>query len=238
MIIEGLTFDSGAFPKASTSLGIGHAKNITVRNCIFKNQYSLLPNSHYIEINASQHVLVDGCLFEPEYHCSNKISDKTKWDNVYAEYINLDRASDNSYGAAGYYAWDNTEPDDIEITRCRFESFPSDYWSHPENYPEPNGSIRTAANVFYGSAIDGHADYGETCAGNRARRRQMSVFMTTYFSGILTVQSSVIQIRGTEVCYVRSTGSAAARSAHKILDNRAGKTYNNTLRYYRKDGAQ
>ena len=176
VIIEGLVFDGNPrIPKSSTALGIGHALNITVRDCIFRNHYSLIPNSHYIEINASRHVVVDGCIFEPEYHLANNISDKSKWDCIYAEYINLDRASENSYGSSSYYAWDNTEPDDIEIMNCKFMSFPSDYWSHPRELAaseiywstpamDPN---RTAANVFYGLAIGGHADYGENYAGNR-----------------------------------------------------------------------
>ena len=176
VIIDGLVFDGNPrIPKSSTALGIGHANNITVRNCIFRNHYSLIPNSHYVEINASRHVIVDGCIFEPEYHYANNISDKSKWDCIYAEYINLDRASENSYGAPGYYVWDNTEPDEIEILNNKFMSFPSDYWSHPRQLdpaevywtsPAVNPS-RTAANVFYGLAIGGHADYGKDYPGNR-----------------------------------------------------------------------
>ena len=176
VLIDGLVFDGNPrIPKSSTALGIGHAQNITVRNCIFRNHFSLIHNSHYIEINASRHVVVDGCIFEPEYHYANSISDKSKWDCIYAEYINLDRASTNSYGASSYYVWDNTEPDDIEILNNKFMSFPSDYWSHPRQLGDDEvywtapavDPSRTAANVFYGLAIGGHADYGENYAGNR-----------------------------------------------------------------------
>ena len=61
IVIENGTFDGGAYTTSNTLLGFCHGKNITIRNCIFKNAYG---SYHNIEINSSKYVLIENCIHE------------------------------------------------------------------------------------------------------------------------------------------------------------------------------
>lgn len=172
VVIDGLTFDGGVFPKKSTALGIGHSKNITVRNCTFKNGYSRFSSSHYIELNASQHCKVQNCVFLPEKHLAKDRDQAGAASNeqqrVYGEHINIDIARSGAYGSASYYKYDGTYCDDIEISNCYFESFPSNqfvgeseqwyisyaigghYYDGGHDWVENNINVHIFNNYFYG----------------------------------------------------------------------------------------
>lgn len=150
VVIEGITFDGGDFMKKSTHLGIGHAKNITVRNCVFKNGKSNCTSSHYLELNACKDCIVEECTFLPEWHYAMDRDDAyaidrpkypgtiTKWkkvrgkwneqQRVYGEHINIDIARTGAYGDVSYYKYDATPCDGITIRSCQFESLQSNYF--------------------------------------------------------------------------------------------------------------
>ena len=154
IIIEGLTFDGGDFMKKSTHLGIGHAQNIVIRNCTFKNGKSNCSSAHYLELNACKDAVVEGCTFLPEWHFAMDRDhqyavdfaaypvdpadlDKSwgqvggKWNEVqrvYGEHINIDMAYSGAYGHQDYYLYDGTVCDDITVRSCYFESYPSNYF--------------------------------------------------------------------------------------------------------------
>lgn len=155
VIIEGITFDGRKdMMHKSTHLGVGHAKNITVRNCIFKNKQSNCSSSHYLEFNAVQNGIIENCSFYPSWHFAIDRDDQYatdfaaypidssdlveswkkvggKWNEqqrVYGEYINIDEAEDGAYGYRTYYLADHTVCDNVTIKGCYFESYPSNYF--------------------------------------------------------------------------------------------------------------
>jgi len=89
-------------------LGICHAKDITIKNCKFKNAYGTW---HDIEINSSKYVLVENCDF-----------DGSRKTGQNGENLQFDGAS-----SSGNYPWgdmkvDNTVCQYIEIKGCHFHN--------------------------------------------------------------------------------------------------------------------
>ncbi len=106
--IIGATFDGGEYTTNNTLLGCCHSKNITIRNCKFKNAYG---SWHDIEVNSSQYVLIENCDFD-----GSRKTDRS------GENLQLDVA-----GNAGYYPWgdiniDGTACQYIEIRGCHFHN--------------------------------------------------------------------------------------------------------------------
>lgn len=61
IVVQNGIFDGSSYETNNTLLGFCHAKNITIRNCTFKNAYGVW---HNIEINSSKHVMIKNCCFE------------------------------------------------------------------------------------------------------------------------------------------------------------------------------
>ncbi len=105
-VIVGATFDGGSYTTNNTLLGFCHSKNITVRDCTFKNAYG---NWHDLEINSSQYVLVENCIFNG--------SRKTGQNG---ENLQFDGAGSTSYYPWGDIKIDSTVCQYIEIENCHF----------------------------------------------------------------------------------------------------------------------
>lgn len=60
-LIYGAVFDGGDYTANNTLVGIIHAKNISIENCVFKNAYGAW---HNLEINSSYNCKVINCDFE------------------------------------------------------------------------------------------------------------------------------------------------------------------------------
>ena len=142
VLIENIIFDvrGDSIAKKTTVLGLGHAHNITVKNCVFKNAVSDYVHNHYIELNACKNIKIEDCYFMPEKHAATGVSTSTA-DCLYSEMVNIDTANSGSYGTSNYYNYDGTACSDIEIVRCEFESYAS-------------GDVGTG--YFMGCAIGGH----------------------------------------------------------------------------------
>lgn len=106
--IEGLVFDGEHTTTNLTMVACGHAKDINILNCEFKN----LSNWHMIEINSSNHVMVDGCRF-------------TNYGSVsggsVTEAIQIDQAKDSSV-FPWFGPYDGTVCQDVTIQNCVFEA--------------------------------------------------------------------------------------------------------------------
>lgn len=98
----------------TTLLGIGHAKNITIQNCTFKN----LADWHMLEINGSQYVYVDKCVFD-DYGTY----DGTNFTG--SEMLQLDFMNRNEVFPWYTTNFDNTANDHVYITKCEFKNHPS-----------------------------------------------------------------------------------------------------------------
>ncbi len=103
--IIGGTFDGADHSSNSTAVTMSHCKDIKFVGTRFTNQNT----NHQLEINASQHVVVDQCRF-----------DTYNQGGGGTEMLQID------YSFAGGFPWygpyDNTPCDDIRITNCSFVS--------------------------------------------------------------------------------------------------------------------
>lgn len=104
--IIGATFNGGNYTTNNTLLGFCHCKNITIKNCSFKNAYG---NWHDLEINSSQYVLIENC----DFNGSRKTGQN-------GENLQIDGAGSSSYYPWGDIKIDNTVSQYIEIKGCHF----------------------------------------------------------------------------------------------------------------------
>jgi len=109
VVILGGIFDGNAeLTEKSTLVNMVHCRNIRIESCRFRN----CSTWHMIEINSSEHVTVDSCVFDgPTYtHVP---------ENLLNEQIQLDLAHDGSYGPV--YNCDGTLIDFCkDDTVCRY----------------------------------------------------------------------------------------------------------------------
>ena len=108
VIIDGIVFDGqNEDTQALTLVGLAHAENITITNCIFKNLHIW----HMLEINGSKDIFVNKCRFE-NYGLSGTQS---------TEAIQIDSMTDSTvFPWGGIY--DNTTCDNVTIENCVFEN--------------------------------------------------------------------------------------------------------------------
>ena len=103
IVIDNIIFDASGsdHQPLCTILASGHAKNITVKNCTFKN----LNNWHMIEFNSTKDSIITRCIFDTYGYGS---------EGVGSEMVQLDFA-----GSSGAFPWygpyDNTHCENIKI---------------------------------------------------------------------------------------------------------------------------
>lgn len=137
--VNNITFDANNREDGFTLVGFGHANNIKITNCRFKN----LHQWHMIELNGCQHGIIEQCEFD-NYGTSGSRG---------TEAIQLDLAKDNStFPWFGNY--DNTNCDNITIDRCVFTNIGGNCacignHSYSANYPVTNVTIQNcyASNI-------------------------------------------------------------------------------------------
>ena len=142
--IIGAVFDGagGSFSDKCTMLAFGHAKNIKILDCTFKN----LRDWHMVELNACQNVFIQNCLFE-DYGTST----------MGTEMVQIDVAkSKTEFPWFGPY--DNKTCDNIKITRCKFINGVRGIGTHTAGTNAEHTRITITENEFRnmsGQAIKG-----------------------------------------------------------------------------------
>lgn len=138
--------------KISNIISLAHAKNITIKGLTIEKSVG----SHSIEINSSQNVVIDKCIFD-----GNLIDKK----NPYRECIQIDSAY---FGALNYSSsksakcYDETHSSDVTIQNCLCKGFVTFCGTHTQtksnnkhrNIKLLNNTCIGIGNVGgYGSAI-------------------------------------------------------------------------------------
>ena len=104
--LENITFDGlDRDSEALTLVAFAHGKNITIRNCYFKNLHIW----HMIEINGCKDVIIDNCTFDNYGNSGTQGTEAVQLDAM----INQD-----VYPWSGSY--DNTVCDNVTIQNCVF----------------------------------------------------------------------------------------------------------------------
>lgn len=122
VIIENIIFDNRlSIAKKVTTVGVGHAENITFRNCKWTGcNGTTAGHCHYIELNACKNVKIIDCIFDKARSTGSATGNK---EGIYSEMVNIDAAYNGAYGQADYYKFDSTACEDIEIKGCKFISY-------------------------------------------------------------------------------------------------------------------
>ena len=162
-IIGGVFDGSGILPEENprnvAMINTCHAENVTISNCTFINNF----NAHCLEINSSDDITVENCVFSDYLGTSDEIR--------YNEMLQIDKSVNASLGSyfdgnsyrsiRGYYKEtfiDYENPDakgcsNITIRNCEFRA--NEYCSaignhHSSQYETINSFINIADNVFSG----------------------------------------------------------------------------------------
>lgn len=142
IIIQGLKFDHTNITDLG-GIGIGHAHNVTIRDCEFYNFASW----HPIELNSCNGGLIDNCYFH----------DGPKAGDEFAEVIQIDGAY--GVGVFNLSPYDNTISKNITICNCKFE-LDSSLHNTRSWFPACIGSHWT-----YGECHENILVSNNTCAG-------------------------------------------------------------------------
>lgn len=144
VVIDGATFDGNEkIDFKTTMLNTCQSRNIHIKNCRFLNGHTW----HYIEINSSENVKIENCVFESSYG----------GNSIRGEQIQLDYAKIGNYGPVFNckneeikFNPDHTVCRNVEITGCTFYG----YATAPAigNHDDaPHHEVKIHYNTFVGS---------------------------------------------------------------------------------------
>lgn len=127
VIIDGGTFDSDAC-ESVTTLKLGHARNVMMRNVTIKNTR----NAHMMEIAAVDGLIMTGCTFDTQALDPGKAGE---------EAVQLDVCQKNHMN---HYLNEDLPLQNVTIERCTFRNCPTGIGSHTSvfNAPHTNMNVR------------------------------------------------------------------------------------------------
>lgn len=121
--------------KKSTSVVMGHNKNITIENINFKN----LAYGHFFEMDATRNALIKNCTFENSYSILKSIAEGTA--NTGGGMINLDTPDKLTKGfTQNWTSYDCTANKDVTFINCSFVNgqYGIETHQYSENHPHEN----------------------------------------------------------------------------------------------------
>lgn len=134
------------YVKYGVAVTLCHNKNIEISGITFKN----VNESHFIELDASKHVIVKNCRFI-----------KQKGSNYNREAINLDIPDSSTGGFSKPWAKnDKTVNDDILISDCSFKKLYTAIGSHQYSLSSGKKQIYQKNITIQNCAITGTKKYG------------------------------------------------------------------------------
>lgn len=122
-----VTIDNDYFYRG-VCIVVGHNTNVTIKNIHFTNMNA----GHFIEMDASQNVLIDGCTFE----------NAKAWGMGFKEAINIDTPDLKTKGFNCIWSSHDKTPDlNVHITNCTFKNLESGIGTHgvSKGYNESTG---------------------------------------------------------------------------------------------------
>ncbi|MGG5359256.1 MULTISPECIES: S-layer homology domain-containing protein [unclassified Enterococcus] len=125
--------------KPGVVLEMGHTKNVAISNITFKNMYV---KHHFIELDASENTLIEGCGFINDVWESHYQADRK-------EAINLDVPDPNTGGFSGAYSsQDNTKNNDITIRNNHFKNLSIAIGTHMYTPQSPHTNVKILSNLI------------------------------------------------------------------------------------------
>ncbi len=125
--------------KKSTSIVMGHNKNITIENISFKN----LAYGHFFEMDATQNALIKNCTFKNSDSILKSIAEGTA--NTGGGMVNLDTPDKLTKGfTQNWTSYDCTANKDVTFLNCSFENgqYGIETHQYSENHPHENVVIK------------------------------------------------------------------------------------------------
>lgn len=130
--VYGLAFNGNrtVFASNATLLAFGHTSGINVKDCEF---YNIPGVWHGLEINSSEHAIIDGCVFHDGPSS--------------AEMLQLDLAAGTAV-FPWFGPYDNTICYDVLVTNCLFYNGGGGVGSHSSNPTVAHTNITISNNIF------------------------------------------------------------------------------------------
>lgn len=208
------TLDLASYP-VGIAIVMAHTKNIEISNLTFMGGNQ----GHYIELDASQNVVISGCTFTGH-------ADST---THYKEAINLDTPDQNTQGfIRGWTTYDQTANDNVKIINNVFTDVEVGVGTHSYSENKPHKNIHIEGNTFTqcdGAAVMAMNWENVTIKGNQMDRlaQHESKAYALELSGVngLTVQNNVISNveRIALIKKARNEGKGAVADAYSPVYN-------------------
>lgn len=121
---------------------MGHNRNVSVENITFQNMKS----GHFIEMDASKKVVIDGCTFKNAKYTSST-SNK--------EAINLDTPDKATHGfSSAWSKFDKTANSNVTIKNCTFKKLGRALGTHKYSKGKYHTDVKILDNVIDGTGTD------------------------------------------------------------------------------------
>lgn len=192
--IIGLTIDGNMnnYPTNSTLIGIGHAKQVTIKDC----EFIRCPVWHCVELNSVKDALIDNCVFDSS--------------NTTSEMLQLDLMANS-----GVFPWfgpyDNTPCRDVTVSNCVFYDGLDGVGSHSYHGSFPHNNIKINSNYFHnltGTAVK-PLNYANLTVSNNLIDSCLHGIRTTSLANIDTIRNYVITNNTIKNLTVNSTDGRA-----------------------------
>ena len=129
-VIIDMNYDYGAL-----GIMMGHNKNVTIKGITFENMYS----GHFIEMDASQNVVVENCVFQNHKDSPNNNK----------EAINLDTPDETTNGFhATWTSYDKTPNENVLIQNCMFRDLERAIGTHKYSEGKLHKNVQIISNTI------------------------------------------------------------------------------------------
>lgn len=183
VIIDGGTFESEAY-QSVTTIKLGHARNVMMRNVTIKNTY----NAHMMEIAAVDGLTMMGCTFDTQRLDVGKAGE---------EAIQLDVCQKKHMN---HYLNEDLPLQNVTIEGCTFRNCPTGIGSHTSVYNAPHRNMVIRRNRFENISVSAvktlswtDSAIGENVIHNAAAgivvREIVEEGRGTYRSGVIAAES-------------------------------------------------
>lgn len=233
--IEGGTFDGGfvsAATQASNLLNLGHARNLLIKNCTFKNCYG----NHLIELCGIDTAEITNCTFTGFRHVTSEIKDEDGETEAYndpngdlAEAIQIDVAHKDSKSKwTSAYKTDDTACNNITIHDNTFTDYPVAIGNHHALDGHHHTNIKIINNKIIGNATQNSGIKLFGCDNSVIS----SNTITNYSTGIKSSESKAFSVEYNNISSATYGVISTDASSGQIVSNTIDKLNNQGIILY------
>lgn len=233
--IEGATFDGGfvsAATEASNLINLGHARNILIKNCTFKNCYG----NHLIELCGVDTAEITNCIFTGFRPVTSEIKNEDGETETYsdpggdlAEAIQIDVAHKDSKSKwTSAYKTDDTACSNINIHDNTFTDYPVAIGNHHALEGHHHTNVRIINNKIIGNSTQNSGIKLYGCDNSVIS----SNTITNYSTGIKSSASKTFSVEYNNISSATYGVISTDASSGQIVSNTIDKLNNQGIIVY------